>query len=224
MLSKEKKYSTAGKNGSDSAKDGEINAGIEIEGVDVNKGLLLSGGAIKQYAEILAIYSKDGLQKINEIRECLETKNTALYTVYVHGLKSASANIGAEELSDAAKALEAAGERGDLDFIEKHNGKFIAEFKKMLDNINASLFTYNRNNEGGHELYNAELLGRELEKLKTALDELNIEVINEATGNLHQYMHTEGIGAVIKEISECVLIAEYDMAAALIETALKELG
>jgi HPt (histidine-containing phosphotransfer) domain-containing protein len=119
---------------------------------------------------MLAIYYKDGLAKTNELKECLDASDLHLYTVHVHGLKTASANIGAEALSEAAKALELAGENGDVEFIKANNSKFLENMESLLSEITNVLSAQEKNLNAGKTSTDAELLRRYLVKLKTALD------------------------------------------------------
>ena len=112
---------------------------ISIEGIDVSKGMESARGRIKFYKMLLNTYHGDGAETCANIETSLKNRDLILYTTYVHGLKSASDVVGAEKISDASKLLEDAGNRGDWDYIEKHNSDFLAEYKKLLENINAAL-------------------------------------------------------------------------------------
>ena len=203
-------------------KDPNPSSGIAIEGVDIAKGMAMSGGSTDSYMETLELFYGDGLEKIKEIAACAESGNLPLYTTHVHGLKSASASIGAGTLSLAAKELEAAGERKDLAFIETHNEEFLQELKYLLNRIKDTLVLYRRNRERTKTGPDRDLLKHELIRLKTALDVLDAGTINEAMENLRNFAGNGEIGEVIKKVSNNILIAEYNDAAALIEKALRE--
>jgi len=198
--------------------------GLEIEGLDINKGILFSGGAIEQYFDTLDLFYKDGAEKIKDILKCLETGNLSLYTIYIHGLKSALANIGAIALSDAAKSLENAGELKDLDFIEKHKEKFLINLKTLLDNIKNALSAYSKNSKKNIKPADVNQLKIELKKMKMALNVMDAGAINETIENLHNYLYMENIGDTIKSIANCILMAEYDEAGILTESLLQEVG
>ena len=87
------------------------------------------------YKEVLSAFLLDGVDRIKDIKTCLETGNIPLYTIHVHGLKGASAIIGADELSQTALTLEAAGNKNDLQFIETHTPDFIGKLETLLTNI-----------------------------------------------------------------------------------------
>ena len=200
-------------------KNADVKKGIEIEGLDVTRGILLSGGTPELYLEALAVFYKDGQSKIKEINICLETGNLPLYTIHVHGLKSASAIIGANKISENAKALEAAGEKGDLTFISANNDNFLSDLKSLLNNINNTLQLSSKTSA---ETVNSEIPRLELAKLKTALASYDVTAINDIIKNLEKFSQQNGIAASVSAISDKILVAEYDEAITLIEELLKE--
>ncbi|MCL2320412.1 MAG: ATP-binding protein, partial [Treponema sp.] len=138
---------TMGKSEAPVSNDADAGKAIAIDGLDVDRGILLSGGEIGEYAETLALFYQDGIEKLDQLSGSLESGDLQLYTIYVHGLKSAAANIGAGELSEAAKALEYAGTRQDVDFIQAHHAKFLEDLKLLLNNINRALPAYSGGGE-----------------------------------------------------------------------------
>ena len=54
------------------------------------------------------------------------------YQIHVHALKSTSLNIGAEKLSEHAKALEFAAKDADYPYIREHHAGVIAEYGELL--------------------------------------------------------------------------------------------
>ena len=108
---------------------------VEIEGVDIKRGLALTGGSQKLYRKTLEAFSADGNGKLAEIRDCLGNGDISLYTIHIHGLKGAASAIGATKLSDKCLALELAGKRNDIDFIKSHNDGFLRDLEKTLRSI-----------------------------------------------------------------------------------------
>jgi HPt (histidine-containing phosphotransfer) domain-containing protein len=68
-----------------------------------------------------------------------EAADISAYTVTVHGLKSALANIGETELSATAGKLEQAGRDHDADLIKNKTREFSAALKTAVEKIKASL-------------------------------------------------------------------------------------
>jgi HPt (histidine-containing phosphotransfer) domain-containing protein len=127
-----------------------------VEGLDVEKGIIMCGGVEANYRNVLAQYCRDAEKFLPALRETL--KNTAgikkparthagssplpwiqSFVIRVHALKNASAGIGAEALSNDAVLLEKAGREGDLELMETHLGAFIQRFSEMVVRINGIL-------------------------------------------------------------------------------------
>ncbi|MDR0649183.1 MAG: transporter substrate-binding domain-containing protein, partial [Synergistaceae bacterium] len=69
--------------------------GIEIEGLDVSKGLAMTGGTLEGYVKVLETYCRDAAKRLEILSGGLGEENLELFTTQVHALKSASASIGA---------------------------------------------------------------------------------------------------------------------------------
>jgi len=192
---------------------------IEIEGVDVKKGIAIAGGSVANYLNTLAVFYDDGLAKIKEINLCLETDNLHLYTIYIHALKSALYNIGSERLSETAKVLEKAGRQEDLNYIHVHNITFLADLETLLNNINAVVMLDNKSDKQNDPV-DMVLLKTELNELKSALSALDSVMIKKAAGELRKLAQIaeNGVGATIGGILKNVLTGEYDEAIELIKT------
>ena len=198
----------------------ETDSGIEIEGVDAIKGIFYSGGTADLYLKNLAVYYKDGLEKINEIKTCLETSDLPMYAINVHALKSASANIGAGALSEEAQALEAAGYRKDLAFIGEHNDAFLNNLELLLDGINAALSAI-KSTEEKNGPANTEMLKASLAELKAAIVAWDGDAINRIIDSLREAALPEEINAAVESISYSVLYAEFDKAVESIDALLQ---
>ena len=190
---------------------------MKIADIDVKKGILMSGGTLKSYIQILTVFYKDGLQKMDEIKNSLEAGNYPLYATYVHALKSALANIGASELSADAKALEFAGKENDIVFINSNNARFLMRLKVLLDNLGNTLSL----NDGYEVSVDFELLKSELSRLKEALESLDSAAIDNMVNNLQKFSQAEGVGPGVESILQSVLIGGYDEAISKIDTLLK---
>ncbi|MCL2146894.1 MAG: ATP-binding protein [Synergistaceae bacterium] len=197
---------------------------IKIEGVDVNKGIAAVGGKIKNYFNTLSVFHEDGTQKIKDIVICLEKEDLALYTTYVHALKSATANIGATTLSKVAENLEIAGKNGDMDFIETHGAQFLTNFEALLDNIKAVLSEESRKESGDFIDYGR--LEAALSKLETALDVFDSVMIKQAVSELRELSQkvAPGVSGTVENILKNVLMGEYSGAIELIGLLRNESG
>jgi HPt (histidine-containing phosphotransfer) domain-containing protein len=112
---------------------------LDIEGLDTHKGLAMSGGSAVKYANMLSVFIRDAFEKLGKIKASLTAGNLHLYSVHTHAIKGAAVYIGAIGLSEAAKALEMAGKRGDTAYIEEHNPGFTAQLETLLGAISKAL-------------------------------------------------------------------------------------
>jgi len=199
-------------------EDEEPSIAIAIEDVDTTRGISLSGGSSKGYLETLAIFRKDGLKKMDELSACLESGNLSLYTTYVHALKSACANIGAARLSDAAKSLEAAGIKQDLDFITENNGGFIDDLKKLLANIGEAIAA--NTEKPNDEAFDVEALKSLLAKLKAALESFDMATIDEASSELQDFTKFADVGEALNDVLQDAFVGKYKQAVARIDELL----
>jgi len=190
---------------------------IKIDGVDVKKGISMTGGTFESYAQTLSAFHKDGLKKIEEIKKCLETDNYPLYTTYVHALKSASASLGAADLSEQAKVLEIAGRQEDSSFIRLHNPKFLTSLEIILNNIGTALSGVKQETS-----LDIDLLKSELCKLKEAFDAFDFGAINEIAANLQKFAQVPKIGETLESVLQNTVTGEYEKAVAAIDTLLRE--
>ena len=189
---------------------------IAIDGLNVKNGIALVGGSIKDYLSTLAVFHKDGLEKIREIKACLATHNLALYTIHVHALKAATASIGADRLSETAKTLEIAGKQGDMLFIHAHNAAFMLDLETLLSSIQAVILQTDI--EDRQHSTDMESLKAELSELKASLTAFDSFTMHKTVNGLERFTRIAGIGAVVEDILYKVLIGEYDEAIVLIDS------
>jgi CheY-like chemotaxis protein/HPt (histidine-containing phosphotransfer) domain-containing protein len=216
-IPKEKKRGAAARSGAAWRKAEEI----RIEGLDTGRGVALSGGSAERYWEVLEVFRKEAAGKAAELKGCLEAGDLGLYTIHVHALKSAAGNIGAGELSEAAGALEAAGRRGDLAYIEGHTGAFLSGLSAVGERIGEALGK--RKKEEAGESADRGTLRERLKEEKEALEGLDAWKMNRGIEELLKMRLPEGQRAAVREISKNILIAEYEEALKITETLLKEI-
>lgn len=72
-------------------------------------GLQYCMNSMEFYKEMLELYCDEYEDRAAKLTEALKAEDWDIYTITVHALKSTSLNIGGEQISKAAKELEAAG-------------------------------------------------------------------------------------------------------------------
>ncbi|MCR4601040.1 MAG: response regulator, partial [Clostridia bacterium] len=104
----------------------------EAEGISVDDGIQSSGGVMNFIQSLRLFYDTiDGNAKV--VMDAYEDGNIRLFTIKVHALKSSARIIGASALSELAAALEEAGNKNDMEFINANTNRFISDYTAYKD-------------------------------------------------------------------------------------------
>jgi PAS domain S-box-containing protein len=193
-----------------------------IDGINVKKGLSMTGGTLEYYIESLQSYVKDGRKKVAQIKEVLQKGDIALYTTYVHALKSASASIGAAEVSESAKKLETAGKNQDMNYINANNDSFIDDLESAMANIAAALKVREDKDTAAVDAGSFEEIQKELPALREALNDMDIQKSDQLIKQITAKKWEETLAGAIQEIAQHVLFSDFDEAVECIDDLLKK--
>jgi signal transduction histidine kinase/CheY-like chemotaxis protein len=215
----------------DQAAQTEMGNLSSIEGLNVEKGIAMSGGVRANYLEVLAQYCRDAEERLPVLRDMLKTSagipkaegpRAALspylqsFVIQVHALKSASAGIGAEGLSEKAALLENAGRAGDFEQIEAHLEDFIGSLSSMIVQIHEGLQAPEEPEKPSAAPDKETLL-----RLKDALEQSDVQAINRLLKELTAEVSGKGL-EFIALISDFVLISDFDEAVLQIDAYLSD--
>ncbi len=100
--------------------------------INIKNGVEFSGGR-DLFKETLKMFKGSIDEKADEIEEYYFQDDYKNYGIKVHALKSAARLIGANELSDRAKALEEAVNNDDIEFIKDNNYELISQYRSLKD-------------------------------------------------------------------------------------------
>ncbi|MCM1122953.1 MAG: ATP-binding protein [Eubacterium sp.] len=103
----------------------------QMEGIDVVVGMSYSGEDAVLYREVLSDYMDTIEEKADVIQRAMEERDLATYTIEVHSLKSTSKSIGALELSELAKELEANGRNGEWEPIIARTPALLSMYRAL---------------------------------------------------------------------------------------------
>lgn len=157
-------------------EDGEEESGtldrmaFQIEGIDMDAAAQYYSGDDEGFAGLLDLYYIDGKRRTGLLCDLVES-DLLRYQTEVHGLKSASANIGAMKVSELARRQEHAAAQGDTEFIAGQFPVFLAEYETLLDQIGEFLRQRNQKNDRREKLPALPVSGLK-EQTASALDEL----------------------------------------------------
>ncbi len=110
-------------------------ASLHRIGVNVQLGLDYCAGDENFYLEMLHMFYEQAPEKKAEIISLYEVANWSEYAIKVHALKSTSLTIGAEQLSEHAKALELAGKKEDAEYIHQNHPALLRMYDEVCESI-----------------------------------------------------------------------------------------
>ena len=103
---------------------------FEYPQLDPKKGIDYCGDA-EDYMFAIETFELSIDAKAEQIEKNVSEHDIEAYTINVHSLKSTSGAIGADHLSQNAKALEQAGKDGDFETIERDTPALLEEYRKL---------------------------------------------------------------------------------------------
>jgi CheY-like chemotaxis protein len=196
---------------------------FEIAGVDVEKGMAMSGGTEERYRGLLKQYRRDLGARVEFLNSTFAERDLTHFIMHMHALKSASASVGAIALSEEAKALEDAGRRGDMEFIRERVEGFRARLADMGERIGAILDPGKKTADpdgNGEKPLDAEIVPI-LVRLQNALATEEIGVIDGLLSELSARPLNDRTAEALSCVSDLVLIAEFAEAASVIGRFMK---
>lgn len=107
--------------------------------VQIEEGIANCGGDIQDYLKILKITYEYGEKQLKELKTAWEQKDYESYIIKIHSLKSTSLNMGAADISAAAKKQEETGRAGDFSYIDEHMDTFQTEYGEFLEKLRVVL-------------------------------------------------------------------------------------
>ena len=116
---------------------------INIPGLDTKAGLSLYGDDFEIYLPTLRSYVSHTTGVLEKLRN-VSKESLPEYAINVHGLKGASASIGAEIVRESALNLEKLAKAGDLQGVLARNDRFIKGTENIVANIKKWLEKYDK--------------------------------------------------------------------------------
>lgn len=112
---------------------------VQIDGIDREAGIARCGGDEAVYTEVLTMIVDSGTSQLREVQRFFGEGDYKNYVIQIHSMKSQLYNIGANELGDYAKLLEAAGKEENGEYIRGELPVFSQEYRVMLGQVQQDL-------------------------------------------------------------------------------------
>jgi CheY-like chemotaxis protein len=190
---------------SEHQKEGiSIFRGIEISGLNIEKGVERFSGDEEAYLQVLHSYATHTNKLLDSI-EKISVAGLAEYATIIHGIKGSSRGIFADMIGDAAEELENAAKNGDYDLVESNNKafhgsvqKFIKDLEKMFSNMDA------KNPKSLKDKPDAELLS----KLLAACKSFDADGVDEVIAEIDKYQYDLD-GGLVSWLCENVKLSNF---------------
>jgi hypothetical protein len=112
--------------------------GREVAGMDVHKGVLRYRGDESTFIGIMRSYAASVRSSLMVI-DPFNADNIDEYRLKVHGIKGASYDLFADDVVEKSAALEAAADKGDIDYIVENHKAFIDATWSLIHGIEEML-------------------------------------------------------------------------------------
>jgi signal transduction histidine kinase/CheY-like chemotaxis protein len=207
-------------------RDDPVSHSLVIPGVDVQHGITMTGGTLSAYKQVLTLFCKDARDRLPLLQKMPDTEILPVFITQVHALKSASASLGAADVSAQAAALETAGKTEDMISIEKNLFGFAARLTELVTHIESALESEaaleDASMDTGQRVTDITIFVPLLQDLAIALRERKADDIDRVLDELFlQPLDTRSKEA-LEQLSDEVLIAEYEKAGKIVERLLAE--
>jgi signal transduction histidine kinase/CheY-like chemotaxis protein/HPt (histidine-containing phosphotransfer) domain-containing protein len=199
----------------------------DIPGVDVKKGIAMTGGTEKGYRDVLAMLSKNVEERLPLFQTPPDSDALPMFIVQAHSLKSSTASIGAAEVSAGAARLEAAGRAGDLAFIREYLGDFFECLTALVKNIGIALQTASGEDDAkglpnGKNRETDVSTVRLFRELAESLKSRKVPEIKRVLNALDRQTADSEVKEVLERLSDQVLMAEFDDAVKTVDELVAE--
>lgn len=175
-----------------------------------NKAIEMIGGSAKSYERIVNLTLKLLPENVEKLNSLLES-DLSLYSIEIHGVKSALKNIGAYTIAETAQELEDLSKEGDLDACIKLHKVFNDGYQILMQSLPSNQQDVTKP-EG-----TVILIIQLIPDLEEALGNFDRSEALELLETLTEYTYGEEIDSVLFEIVHCFEVYDYASVSSKIE-------
>lgn len=197
--------------------------GLKSAGFNTEKALELIGGSKEVYQKIINTYYQNIESKISDIQEAFKNNDIKKYTIYVHALKSASRQIGADKLGEKAYYLEMCGKADNIEEIKTKTDDLINEYRNVgtvLEHF-VTEKTELKPDKTPEKRISPALAKAKLLKLKQAAVKFDMDSVRKTIPEIENFAFNEEQSKIFRTICEGAKTYKYDVVAACAEGLLK---
>ncbi len=182
----------------------------QLKEIDVSAGLTHCGNE-EAYMQTLRVFLANAAGNAEEIERYGAAKDVRNTTIKVHALKSSSRVIGALKLGDFAERLEKAGDRGDLETLDRELGELVSRYRQLaadLEPLNAQRVS---EEEDGRPLIAEEKLKEIYGALCESCENYDFDSVDQLVKDLEKYKIPENEAARVDDVRKAVDNYDYEV-------------
>jgi CheY-like chemotaxis protein/two-component sensor histidine kinase len=162
-------------------------------------------------AELLRVFRRDTVKAINTLRDTApkgggDNGNIKLFTITVHAMKSALANIGETEMSQSAAALEKAGLNEDADFIAANAENFVKSLESLIGELSPAQTAVDAAGTDADVTEDTAYLKEQMQIIKTACNDYDDTAAYAALDHLKEKQWKPVTTAALEKIRETLFL------------------
>ena len=184
----------------------------KVSGLSLESGLMLCDNDIEILLEVIKVYVKSAKAIFKRIEEAYTTKNFHNYAIEVHGVKSASKNIGANLLSEEARKLEMESKAENETYVFTHHEQFFEDYHKMIEELAEALRFVVPKEEKNLKAISKDDFMNKLAAAEEALENWNTKEGMDFVNELLGCELKEDIRELLEDILENIELFDFDVA------------
>jgi CheY-like chemotaxis protein len=157
----------------------------DVEGIDTDEGIKNSGG-ISQFIFSLKLFLDTIEGNARVIKDAYESGDIRLYTIKVHALKSSFRIIGALKMSKLAESLEDAGNKEDMEYIDRYTDELLDRYLEFEDKL-SRLSESDKEDDSDKEAISEEELKDAYEALRDVIPQMDYDSVELILNQLKEY-------------------------------------
>ncbi|MCL2294527.1 MAG: ATP-binding protein [Spirochaetes bacterium] len=169
--------------------------------------------------KLIEMFCRDAEKAVKTLRETAARGDIKLFTTTVHAMKSALANIGEEDKSALALALEEAGRKGDKAFIDESTESFVQMLENMIENLQSS----ETDDDNANIQEDTIFLKEQLLKIKTACENYDDAAAYASLDMLKKKQWKKETSAALEKIRDMLFLdSDFEAAAEQVQILLDQ--
>jgi len=167
---------------------------------------------------LLKFFCQDAEKAIATLRETVKNGDAKLFTITAHAMKSALANVGENDASRVAAALESVGRNGDIGCVSANADEFIRTLESLINKFNGVINANSVNPDTPTVAEDANYLREQLHIIKSACENYDDDAVYAALDRLKEKRWKLSTTESLEKIREALYVSsDFERAAKLSE-------